>query len=169
MMKLKKTKEMLVIKKKRNRINLILFLTGFNLILFGQDTIKSYFDVLTINKIIQNELDKGNKDIMKYEEIVHKIGTFKLTTGDTVSIYDFSDPPNCSHCVAVFVICNYFHKKKSYNIYRVYEGDVELKTVIKILEDVDLIENKREKLYVLRKLFGELKYFSNEFYIYERK
>ena len=168
-MKLKKTKNMLVIKKKRNRINLILFLTGFNLILFGQDTIKSYFDVLTINKIIQNELDKGNKDIMKYEKIVHKIGTFKLTTGDTVSIYDFSDPPNCSHCVAVFVICNYFHKKKSYNIYRVYEGDVELKTVIKILEDVDLIESKREKLYVLRKLFGELKYFSNEFYIYERK
>ena len=168
MMKLKKTKNMLVIKKKRNRINLILFLTGFNLILFGQDTIKSYFDVLTINKIIQNELDKGNKDIMKYEEIVHKIGTFKLTTGDTVSIYDFSVPP-CCHCVAAFVICNYFHKKKSYSIYKVYEGDVELKTVIKILEDVDLIENKREKLYVLRKLFGELKYFSNEFYIYERK
>jgi hypothetical protein len=152
-MKLKKTKSMLIIKKKRNRINLILFLTGLNLILFGQDTIKSHFDVLTINKIIQNELDKG-EDIMEFEEIVRKIGTFKLTTGDTVSIYDFSVPPNCSHCIAVFVICNYFHKKKSYNIYRVYEGDVELKTVIKILEDVDLIKDKREKLYVLRKLFG---------------
>jgi len=54
-------------------------------------------------------------------------------------------------------------------IIRGWEGEVELKTVIKILENVDLIEDRREKLYVLRKLFGKLKYLSHEFYIYERK
>lgn len=130
--------------------------------LMCQDTIKTDLDRTIINNIIISELAKKRNEIMKYEYLVKKIGTFELKNKDKLTIYDMSLPPMCSHCSSVYVLGFYYHKKKKYEVYRIYESEIEIDIVVNILNKIKFLSNKKERYYFMKVLFNELKYLATE-------